>query len=564
MAAGAQLDKLTPNPGTGPGSGSGPGGGAGAGLDRLQGAWRQAGTRWSAMEPRQRRWLAVGALLLASALGVLVWSATRTDWRTLYAGMDPEDARQISEVLTQAQIPFELSDSGAVIRVPAGVLDKARLATSAKGGPRSGRLGFELFDKPNWVGSEFDEQVNYQRALEGELEHTVATLADVKSARVHLVLPNDSLFRDQQRPAKAAVVLTLRHRTLADGEDEAIRNLVASAVDGLAPAQVALVDASGNQPLGAKTPEALRLSQEQALEAKLIETLEPVTGQGNVRASVTVDYDPVATDQTEENYDPDQTVTLSMQRSEQTAGAQPIPAGVPGTASNAPNASAQPVYPPQTTSPQSAKTESGTYGVSRTVRHTTEEAGHMRRLTAAIVVNDRLTAKATKAKGASWQPRTPEELRLLTALAQAAVGFDGTRGDVVTVEDLAFDENRNVETVSPAMEAVTMAERSPLLLKYSALLVGLLLLILLGIRPAFKGPGAAKAAKGLKGKAGGGGKVDELASSGTAQAALSPHEPTESDVERQRVQQVFDQVTEQLRQNPAQSSKLLQSWIHSD
>jgi flagellar M-ring protein FliF len=135
---------------------------------------------------------------------------------------------------------------------------------------------------------------------------------------------------------------------------------------------------------------------------------------------------------------------------------------------------------------------------------------------------------------------------------------------VVTVEDLAFDENRNVETVSPAMEAVTMAERSPLLLKYSALLVGLLLLILLGIRPAFKGPGAAKAAKGLKGKAGGGGKVDELASSGTAQAALSPHEPTESDVERQRVQQVFDQVTEQLRQNPAQSSKLLQSWIHSD
>ncbi len=120
-------------------------------------------------------------------------------------------------------------------RVPAAQLDKARLVTAAKGGVKSGRLGFEIFDKPNWVGSEFDEQVNYQRALEGELEHTVGTLADIESARVHLVMPHDSLFRDQERPAKASVVIKLRHRSLADGEPEAIRNLVASAVDGLDP-----------------------------------------------------------------------------------------------------------------------------------------------------------------------------------------------------------------------------------------------------------------------------------------------------------------------------------------
>ena len=207
------------------------------------------------------------------------------------SNLDPDDARQTGQTLAQAQIPFEPTADGAGIRVPAAQLDKARLATAAKGGVKSGRLGFEIFDKPNWVGSEFDEQVNYQRALEGELEHTVGTLSDVESARVHLVLPHDSLFREQERPAKASVVLKLRHRSLADGEPEAIRNLVASAVDGLTPDRVVLVDAAGNLPLGPKTAEALRLTAEQALEEKLISTLEPVTGAGNVRASVTLDYD---------------------------------------------------------------------------------------------------------------------------------------------------------------------------------------------------------------------------------------------------------------------------------
>ncbi len=524
-------------------------------------AWISAGERWRALEPGRRKWATLGALLLVAAVGALVFSAARTDWKTLYTGMDPDDARSVSTVLSEAQIPFTLSENGAVIRVPASWLDKARLATSAKGGPQTGRMGFELFDKPNWVGSEFDEQVNYQRALEGELEHTVATLADVKSARVHLVLPHESLFREQQRPAKASVVLELRHIGLANGEDESIRNLIAAAVDGLSPAQVSLIDAGGHQAFGVKTVEGARQSQEQALEAKLIETLEPVTGAGNVRASVTVDYDPVSTDQTEENYDPDQTVTLSMQRTEQTTGPQSVASGVPGTTGNAPNTQAQPVYPQQTAPPQSAKTENGTYGVSRLVRHTIQEPGHMRRLTAAIVVNDRLAAPALKGTPAKWQPRTTEELKLLTALAQAAVGFDGNRGDVVTVEDLAFDGNRNAPPSSVVGEALGLAERSPLLIKYIALLLGLLLVTVLAIRPALLPANRQKALPGTAAT-----RVERTAelAAGGAQGVLQTAEPTEADVERQRVQQVFEQVTETLKQNPTQSSRLLQSWIHSD
>jgi flagellar M-ring protein FliF len=493
--------------------------------------------------------------MLAALAGGLLWYALRPDWRILYADLDPEDARQIGQILTQAQISFDVTDNGAGIRVAAAQLDKARLATAAKGGVKSGRMGFEIFDKPNWVGSEFDEQVNFQRALEGELEHTVGSLADVESARVHLVLAHDSLFREAERPAKASVVLKLRHRALAEGEPEAIRNLVASAVDGLAPERVVLVDWAGHLPLGPKTADALRLSAEQALEEKLVATLEPVTGTGNVRASVTLDYNPAETEETEESYNPDKTVTLSMQRTEQTAGAQPVAAGVPGTASNAPNAQALPVYPQQTSPPQTAKTESGTYASSKTVRHVLENPGRVRRLTAAIVVNDRLAQLAEKGKAAVWQPRSAEELRNLTALAQAAVGFEAARGDMLTVEDLAFDENRMKPPVSLPEQALAKAENSPVLVKYSALLIGLLVVLAFGFRPALRRvrPGPREAAKGA---------AKELPPA--QQPVLRAPEPMELDPERIRTQEIFEQVSGHLKREPTQSSRLLQSWIHSD
>jgi flagellar M-ring protein FliF len=550
MATGTQLEKSTPvRPGEPQLT------------DRLAGLWGRSRVRWAAMQPAQRGWAMVAALLLVGLIGGLAWYGLRTDWRVLYSGMEQEDIRQTGQVLAQAQIPFEPSPSGTDILVPAAQLDKARLVTAAKG-LKSGRMGFELFDKPNWVGSEFDEQVNYQRALEGELEHTVGSLSDVESARVHLVLPHDSLFRDAERPAKASVVLKLRHRTLADGEPEAIRNLVSSAVDGLTADRVVLVDAAGHLPLGPKSAEAVRLSAEEALEQKLITTLEPVTGSGNVRASVTLEYDPAATEETQENYNPDQTVTLSMQRTEQVTGSQPVAAGVPGTASNAPNAQALPVYPQQSSAPQSAKSESGTYGASKTVRHMVENPGKVRRLTAAIVVNDRLAQLATKGKAAQWQPRSADELRNLTALAQAAVGFDVARGDILQVSDLAFEDNRLQQAPSLPDQLLSKAENSPVVVKYLALLLGLLLVVAFGVRPALK---RARPGSGAQAKSGKGGSK-ELPSPVAAAAApaLKPPEPVELDPERLRMQEIYEQVTGHLKREPTQSSRLLQSWIHSD
>ncbi len=548
MAIGTQLEKSPP---------AAPGrvqlGGKWSGL------WGMVRVRWAQMAPAQRGWVVVSALLLIALVGGLTWYALSPDWRTLYVNLEPDDARQIGQILAQAQISFEPTADGAGILVPAAQLDKARLATAAKGGVKSGRLGFEIFDKPNWVGSEFDEQVNYQRALEGELERTVSTLSDVASARVHLVLPHDSLFRDAERPAKASVVLKLRHRSLAEGEPEAIRNLVASAVDGLTPDRVVLVDAAGNLPLGPKTADAMQLSAEQALEDKLVATLEPVTGVGNVRASVTLDYDATATEETQENYDPDKTATLSMQRTEQSSGAQPVAAGVPGTASNAPNTQALPVYPHETASPQTAKSESSTYGVSKTVRHMVENPGRVRRMTAAIVVNDREIQPATKNHAAAWQPRSADELRNLTALAQAAVGFDASRGDLVTVQDLAFDDNRPQPPAAVPEQVLQAAQNSPELVKYAALLMGLLLVVAFAVRPAIRHAGAALAARGPARTAGRELAAAEMTSPGTLSPPESPPDP-----ERLRNQEIFEQVTTHLKREPTQSSRLLQSWIHSE
>ena len=554
MATGTQMEMNTPPIHNPPGSGAG----SAQWTDGLAALKTRAHLRWAEMEPCQRFWAIAAVVLLTAVVGFVAWYGLHTDWRVLYTGLDADDARQMEQTLAAAQIPFDVGAKDGTIRVPAAQLDKARLATAAKGGVKSGRMGFEIFDKPNWVGSEFDEQVNYQRALEGELEHTIGTLADVESARVNLVMMHDSLFREQERPAKAAVVLKLRHPALADGEAEAIRNMVSSAVDGLTPDHVSLVDAAGHLPLGPKTPEALRLTAEQALEEKIVATLEPVTGAGNVRASVTVDYDPSATEVTAESYDPAQSAQLSMQRTEQTAGSQPAPAGIPGTASNAPNAQALPVYPQVNTPPQSAKSETATYGVSKTVRHTVENSGKVRRLTAAIVVNDRMVQPASGAKSAVWQKRSPEELRNLTALAQAAVGYDNARGDMVAVEDLAFDDNRGQAAASPLERALRGAENSPVLIRYGALLAALVLVLALGVRPALRSAGFGKQKPG-------GSKTAELpAPHDSAFSALDSADFHALSPEAARTQEIFTQVSETLKRDPAQSSRLLQSWIHSE
>ena len=196
------------------------------------------------------------------------------------------------------------------------------------------------------------------------------------------------------------------------------------------------------------------------------------------------------------------------------------------------------------------------------MRHVVDNPGRVRRLTAAIVVNDRLMQPATKDHAAVWQPRSGDELRNLTALAQAAVGFDTARGDVVTVQDLAFDDNRPQPPATLAEQSLRTAEDSPNLVKYAALLMGLLVVVAFGLRPAIRHAGAALATLGTVRSV----RRELPAGSGAAQAQapLGAPEPAEIDPERLRSQEIFEQVTTHVKREPTQSSRLLQSWIHSD
>ena len=499
--------------------------------------------------PRMALFAVVAAVVFSA--GLFASLVTQPSWRVLYANLDPADARELGDELTAAKIPFDVTPDGTTLKVPVEELDKARLQTAAKGGPKSGRLGFELFDKPNWVGSEFDERVNYQRALEGELEHTIASLGSVKSAHVHLVLPHDSLFTEQQQEAKASVLLKLRRRELDPQEVEAIRNLVASSVDHLSPANVVLVDADGRTQLGSKSADAEATGQEQRLADRLVATLEPITGAGNVRASVNLEYDPTAADETDETYDPNGTVTLTMQRSDQQSGDHPTTGGVPGTVSNAPNAQPPLLPPPRSAALTSVKEESGTYGASKKTRHVVEGAGRLKRITVALLLNDRSQPAAEHGSAAARVPWTPEQMKRITGLAQAAVGYEGARGDVISVENISFDSTP--ETGQSTADRLLGAAARLDLPRYGAALVGLLALIFLVIRPvgqrltstaALPAPGALFEA------------TDELPHTSPQALPASPA--------KQLREAVFQRVATSVAADTAQSARLLHAWLENE
>lgn len=552
-------------------------------------------TRLMAMPAGKRTWLIASAVFLAAMCAGMAWFAGRPDWRVLFSGLDGKDMQQVSQELAAAGIPYETTADGAGVQVPAEMLDKARMEVAAKGMPQTGRLGFELFDKPNWVGSEFDERVNYQRALEGELEHTIGTLGVVKLARVHLVLPQDSLFAAEQKVAKASVVLKLKRASVDPEQADAIRSLVAGSVENLSVDNVTLVDADGRVNFKQRSSNAAEADAEQAMEAKLVAMLEPLAGRDNVRATVNVSYDEGSEERTDEVYDPSQVATLTMQKSDQISGLRGQASGVPGTASNSPAGSPEgavagsqaaaapgtppllqkqtlPVYPQQNAGQgQSLHEENETYGITKHLVHTQQGPGRVRRVSAAVVVNDRsVTEGAGKLEHAVWKPRSGEEMHRLEELAQAAVGFDSRRGDQVVIENVSFSTNAP-EVKPPAMDRV-MEEARGLLHTQPGLMrtavIGLcgVLLVFFVLRPVASQMTATLREPALLASGSGASVGFEQ----RVQEALTTEEdlPEASRLPRpsrthQLRQGIFEHVTEHIRREPAQSTRLLEAWIGS-
>jgi flagellar M-ring protein FliF len=548
--------------------------------------------RLMAMPAQKRTWLIASVVFLAAVCAGMLWFAERPDWRVLFSGLEGKDSQQVAQELAAAGIPYETTADGTGVQVPADMLDKARMEVAAKGMPQTGRLGFELFDKPNWVGSEFDERVNYQRALEGELEHTIGTLGVVKSARVHLVLPQPSLFLAEEKVAKASVVLKLKRAALDPDQADAIRSLVAGSVENLSPDQVTLVDADGRVNFKQRSSSAAEADAEQAMEAKLVAMLEPLAGRDNVRATVNVSYDHGTEEHTDEVYDPTQVATLTMQKSEQTSAVRGQPSGVPGTASNSPAGApegavagsqaaaapgtppllqkqALPVYPQQGAGlGQSLSEENGTYGVTKHLVHTEQGPGRVRRVSAAVVVNDRSAIEGVgKLEHVVWKTRSPEEMHRLEELAQAAVGFDARRGDQVVMENVSFSTNAP-EVKPPPMDRLIEETRSllhtqPDLMR--TVMMGLfgVLLVLFVLRPVARQVTAtlrepvlltAGAVEGIE-------IQDEQRFASQAPEAEEIAMPRIMSRTQQQQQGIFDHVSEHIRREPAQSTRVLEAWI---
>lgn len=413
--------------------------------------WKQI---WDRMERRQRliaSGVAFGALVVFAVIAAVMSSP---DYKPLMTGLEPEDAQTVSQQLAAKKIDFRMSPDGKSIEVESSQLNQARMEIAQQGTTHSGRMGFELFDKASWGQTEFDEKVNYQRALEGELERTIGTLRDVKSARVHLVLPRDSIFLDRQQSAKASVTLRLKGRSLGKDQVDAIARLVSGAVENLTVDDVSIIDADTDEPLNRHNANTTGKELEEELSKRLMETLGPVVGGDNLRTSVNVEYDLSSSEESEDKYDPSVSALLVTQRTQDKSGLAGD-GGIAGTSSNLPTTPGQGTTSSQDASAdgttQASSSESSTFGVNKIVRHTISPSGRIRRITAAVLVNDFSDKKMVDGKlvGSTYK-RSPEQLKQLQSLAAAVLGTDPQRGDAVTVENMQFSDAGD-STIAPSL-----------------------------------------------------------------------------------------------------------------
>ncbi|MFB3825898.1 MAG: flagellar basal-body MS-ring/collar protein FliF [Bryobacteraceae bacterium] len=412
----------------------------------------------ASLSTRQKVTVALAAALVAAGVYGFSYWRREAGFRPLYTGLAAEDAGAVVQKLKQANVPYRLSENGGTVLAPADRLSELRLQLAMEGLPKTGRLGFELFDKTSFGVTDFAEHINYRRALEGELERSVGHLAEVEQARIHITFPKDSVFLEARQPAKASVMLRLRAGAqLSPQNVQAVCHLVAAAVEGLAPEAVSVVDTRGtllNRPrrdpgdplVASEANLEYRQKIERDLLRKIQATLEPLLGAGRFEAGVSVECDFTAGEQSEENYDPARAAILTSQKSEDNAPGLAA-AGVPGTPSNLPRPTPAATV---STTLASRRTENFTYQPSRVVRHTRQAQGALKRLSVALLIDQDVRWEGPAASPRRvLVPPTPEKLKSIRDLVAGIVSFDQARGDQLVVETLPFEATLKQAPPSP-------------------------------------------------------------------------------------------------------------------
>ena len=539
--------------------------------------------RLSALDRSQRMRLGAGiALLVVAAVAAMVMGR-QPDYKVLFSNLSDKDGGAIVAQLSQMNVPYKHADGGGAILIPAERVHDVRLRLATQGLPRGSVTGFELMETNRFGMTQFQERLNFQRGLEGELTRSIQALSSVQGARVHLALPNQNgFFREQQKPSASVLVSLHPGRILDRAQLAGIVHLVASSVPELAPSAVSVLDDTGkllSQSPDAAGEEGINAQQllyvqqiEQQYARRIMEILEPVVGRNNVKAQVSAELDFSRTESTSEQFRPNQTPDSGAIRSQQvlesSGTANKTATGVPGAVANQPPApSAAPVNganPAPTAGGQqgaeesTSKRESTTnYEVDKTVKVTRGNNWAIKRLSAAVVVN--YQALAEEKGGASPKPLTPEQFEQMTGLVRETIGFNKERGDSVNLMNTPFLSS---ETPAPAVPLWKQPETIELAKTFAWPLGAVLFaaLVLLGlVRPALKG--TAKPAEAVPVA---GGQLSALEADEPDRPALPA--PTKKD-------EVVEVTPEQLRleearvlakANPVAVANILKTWVHGD
>ncbi len=434
---------------------------------------------WKGLNDRRRLVMGLVVMATLAAIGYFATRQTET-FQVLFSGMAADDAGRVLDQLKAQHVPFKLEANGTVILAPATRVHELRLALAQSGLPRGGGIGFELFDKPSFGTTSFVEQMNYRRALQGELQRTIASLDSVEQARVHIAMREHTLFKSDDSPASASVVLRLRAgRQLSAAQVRGVVHMVASSVEGLAPDRVTLLDERGavlsSSAEDLSTGLDLQRDLERTLSRRISEIVERVVGVGHVAVVVTSELDRAQTERTEEAYDRDKVAVRSETRStEREAG----PAGASAAAAPAPLAGTAPPTAPAPAEKGLVRfAETRNYEVNRVISKTTGPKVTVKRLHVAVLVE---TLKDAAGKPV---PRSADDLSRIEKLVREAAGLDTTRGDRLEVHSAPF-------AAAPPEAAGPPPEKTKFTLTPNLIIAGVagLFVLIIGVLMLRRGP----------------------------------------------------------------------------
>jgi flagellar M-ring protein FliF len=399
--------------------------------------------------------MAVIAVLMLGFFAFLIMRASAPSLAPLYSGLSFEDSAAIVSELQTQNVPYELRGEGDTILVPRDQITTIRMSLASDGLPTRGQVGYEIFDQQSTLGAtSFVQNINNVRALEGELSRTISSLARIRSARVHLVLPERALFSREQKDPTASIVLSVRGE-LSGGEIRAIQHLVASAVEGLTPMRVSVVDDTGNllasgagngaEDMMASEIEERTLSTETRLRTRVEDLLANIVGAGRARVQVSAELDMNRLSRTAETFDPNGQVVRSTQTRDLANSARGAgDSGQVSASTELPGATPATTGGPGTSEEASTTEETTNYEISKVTENAVTEAGGIKRLSIAVVVDGTYVTDASG--NSTYTPRTQAELDQITALVRSAIGFSETRGDQVEVANLQFAERPELAT----------------------------------------------------------------------------------------------------------------------